>query len=293
MSDDRDTQVERRLVDVSGGALEVFIAPARSSGPSVCAAHPAGVFTEGAAKLIREMAEVGAVCVNVRGIGQSSAVPPGGARYDLESMVDDLDVVRQRLGLDAWVFWGMSGGGWLGLEYAFRHPRALRGLIVESACPCFRLRLADPACILSPFHPSWRAALDKLGLISPDSHAAIGDRDATEWIDVNGVGSVFRRCNGSALLVSPMPVAPEMRAAAPLLWTIDLRESLPAIRTPTLVIGGSADPIVPLSHVQSLHDGVAGSSLLIVEGGGHVPTTMRSKEVADTARTFLRGCAAS
>jgi pimeloyl-ACP methyl ester carboxylesterase len=103
------------------------------------------------------------------------------------------------------------------------------------------------------------------------------------------MGSVFRRRDGPALLVSPMPVSAEMRAAMPLLWTLDFRESLREIRTPTLVIGGSSDPIVPPAHVRSLHEAVAGSTCLIVEGAGHVPTTARGGEVARAVRGFLHG----
>jgi pimeloyl-ACP methyl ester carboxylesterase len=59
----------------------------------------------------------------------------------------------------------------------------------------------------------------------------------------------------------------------------------------TLVIGGSSDPIVPLPHVRSLHEAIAGSRFLIVEGAGHVPTTARRSEVTGAVRTFLRDCA--
>lgn len=95
----------------------------------------------------------------------------------------------------------------------------------------------------------------------------------------------------SANVVSPMPVSPEMQVAMPLLWTVDFRTSLREIRTPTLVIGGSSDSIVPLPHVRSLHEAIAGSRFLIVEGAGHVPTTARRSEVTGAVRTFLRDCA--
>ena len=292
MATDRpDNRPQRKQVEVPGGVLDLTLSPVVLGAPIVCAAHPAGVFAESAVDLLREITGASVVCINPRGIGQSSPVPSGDTRYTFDSMVDDLEVVRRHLGIHSWVFWGMSGGGWLGQAYGCRHPDALDGLILESICSCFRVRLADPACILSPFHAQWRPALELRGLIDHQSHTAVGDASATEWLEVNGVGSVFRRRNGPALLVSPTPVSAEMRTAMPLLWTADFRESLQAIRTPTLVIGGSADPIVPLAHVQSLHDGVAGSRLLIVDGGGHVPTTARHSQVIDAARSFLRDCA--
>jgi pimeloyl-ACP methyl ester carboxylesterase len=280
---------EHQLVEVPNGVLDVWVGgPMAPGAPVVCAAHPGGVFGESAVDLLRETAEARAVSVNPRGIGASSAVPSGSS-YTLDSMVDDLDAVRRHFGVETWVFWGMSGGGWLGLAYACKYPQALAGVILESVCSCFRVRLADSACILSPFHPSWAATLSKHGLIDRDAHLEAGDPTTTEWLEVDGVGAVFRRRDGPALLVSPMPVAAEMRAAMPLCWTVDFRESLPDIRTPALVIAGSDDPIVPLSHVRSLHEGIAGSRLLIVDGAGHVPTTARRGEVTDAVRSFLGG----
>ena len=287
-ADNVNEQVERRLIETPACRLEVFIGgPMTPQGPTLCAAHPAGVFAEGAVDLLRAVGNTSVVCVNPRGIGMSSAALSEDSRYSLESMVDDLEAVRHHLGVGDWVFWGLSGGGWLGLAYALRHREALTALILESVCGCFRARLADPACILSPFHSSWQPALEKQGLIDRDAHRVVGDATATEWLEVHGVGSVFRRRQGPALLVSPMPVAPEMRAAMPLLWTVDFRSSLREIDTPALVIAGGSDPIAPLSHVRSLHEGIATSRFLVVEGAGHVPTTERRGEVRDGVRTFL------
>jgi len=73
----------------------------------------------------------------------------------------------------------------------------------------------------------------------------------------------------------------------PLLWTVDTRDWLGAIRTPTLVLSGTADPIVPLSHARDVHRGIVGSDFVAIEGGGHVPTTEGRPEVAAAVREFL------
>jgi pimeloyl-ACP methyl ester carboxylesterase len=238
-------------------------------------------------KLLSDTTGARVVCVNPRGIGASSPVASGQHTYTLEQMVDDIETVRDHLGIDRWIFWGMSGGGWLGQIYAQRYPGALTGLILESICSCFRLRLADPACVLSPFYPSWQLTLAERGWISADSHAEASDANTGEWIEVDGVGSVFRRRNGPALLVSPMQVSLEMRAAMPVLWTADTRARLGDIRTRTLVIAGSEDPIVPVSHARALHVAIPASDFLLVEGGGHVPVTQKRPEVAQAVQSFL------
>jgi 3-oxoadipate enol-lactonase len=279
--------VDRRQIEVEMGELEVTIGrSAAADGPILFAAHPAGDFGEAAIHLLQDVAGVPAVCANPRGIGASTP-PPAGRACTLAEVVDDLEAVRRRLGLPALVFWGMSGGGWLGQLYARTYPEALVGLILESVCPCFRARLADPDCVLSPFHPSWRETLAEAGLIAPDSHAEVGDPALTEWTDVPGVGAVFRRRQGPALLVSPMALSPEMRAAMPVLWTVDGRAWLRDLRTPTLVLCGTADPVVPLAHARALHEAIDGAELVMVEGGGHVPAAERRPEVARAIRRFL------
>ena len=40
---------------------------------------------------------------------------------------------------------------------------------------------------------------------------------------------------------------------------------------PTLIVWGDSDPIIPVSHAFSAHEGIEGSRLEIFEGVGHYP----------------------
>jgi pimeloyl-ACP methyl ester carboxylesterase len=272
---------------VSEGALEVFIGGTGvAGGPTLVAAHPAEGFSEGAVGLLRDAAGARVICINPRGLGGSSPLQAL-APYTLQAMVDDIEAARQALGYAPWVFWGMSGGGWLGQIYAHRHPGALAGLILESICPCFRVRLADPACVLSPFYPAWRETLAQLGLLDLGAHADGQPEQPTEWLEVDGVGAVFRRHDGPALLVSPVKVSPDMQRAMPVLFSVDTRAWLPNLRVPTLVLCGTADPIVPIGHARALHDAILGSRFVAIEGAGHTPTAERRPELASAVRRFL------
>jgi pimeloyl-ACP methyl ester carboxylesterase len=147
-----------RYLHLRGATLEVFQGSATSGGTVVAAAHPASAYGDGTVRLLADTAQKGLVCINPRGIGASSPVQSP----SLEETVDDIEAVRAQFGLNRWVFWGMSGGGWLAQIYGHRHPAALAGMIIESACVCFRERLADPACALSPFFPAWQEKLRAL-----------------------------------------------------------------------------------------------------------------------------------
>lgn len=283
MTDRQDTSVERVMVEVAGAELELFRAPAGAGALIVAASHPASAFGSATASLVADIAQTTAVCVNARGLGGSS---PWDA-VSLEQMVDDVESARLALGLPAWVFWGMSGGGWLAQLYARRHPSALLGIIIESACAAFRSRLADPACVLSPSFPAWREALLARGLLTEQSDTSAERESDSEWLELEGIGRVFRRRGGPALLVAPMAIDADMMRAMPQLCAFDSREWLPSLRLPTLVIAGSADPVVPVRHVREVHDAIPGSTFVLVDGAGHVPSSERRHDAVDQVRRFL------
>lgn len=60
---------------------------------------------------------------------------PRSAGYTTAEAVEDLDAVRQALGLGKVFFYGDSYGTLFGQAYAVRHPGSLRGLILDSAYP--------------------------------------------------------------------------------------------------------------------------------------------------------------
>jgi len=292
MPDAEPTFPDPQLLDLPSGKLEIFTAtPAQpseeSATPVIAAAHPASALSGGAATLLSGIAQRQAICLNPRGLGGSDPVSEGDA-HSFETMVDDLEAARLALGLDPWIFWGMSGGGWLALTYAHRHPEGLRGIIVESACPCFRERLADPRCALSPFFSVWRPTLTEKGWLVEGSHEEPSDASDATWEEIEGLGQVFRSADGAALFVSPAILDDAMAEAIPLLWTFDAREWLPTLDLPALVIAGGQDPVAPAHHVRAVHEGLLGSRYVEIEGGGHVPSSNGDPLAQVAVREFLR-----
>ena len=276
---------ERRLLRVAGVELETFHAGTQAQGSlTIAAAHPADVFGAETAALIARVAGTQVVTVSPRGIGGSAPSD----RVSLEQMVDDLEAVRLQLNREPWMFWGMSGGGWLALLYAQRHPAGLAGIIVESACLCFRERLGDPACALSPYFPAWRDALERGHLLRPGAHDRPSDLSDARWVDVAGVGQVLRGHDEAALLCSPAPLDAPMRRAMPQFWAFDARPWACTLRVPALVLAGIADPVVPLARARAVHDAIEGSRFLAVEGG-HVPTVREPPAIAAEVRKFVAG----
>jgi pimeloyl-ACP methyl ester carboxylesterase len=237
----------------------------------ICAAHPVDDFDDATAHLLSQTARASVTCVNPR-------------RGPLERMVEDLEEARRGHGIDRWMFWGMSGGGWLAQLYARMYPASLTGIVIESACASFRARLADPGCVLSPAHPLWRAGLEAAGLFALESSPSSLSR--TAWVEFPG-GELLRVVDGPALMVAPGGLGAPMKEALPHFWSFDARPWLASLSLPTLVLAGTSDPIVPVSQVRAVADAIPGARYLEVPGAGHVPTTERHPTAASAVRDFL------
>ena len=89
----------------------------------------------------------------------------------------------------------MSGGGWWRRSMRTGIRRRSRASSSRACCPCFREKLADPACVLSPFFPVWSQSGRPLWRLSV-SRAGIPPADDSEWIEVQGIARFFRRLDG-------------------------------------------------------------------------------------------------
>jgi proline iminopeptidase len=60
--------------------------------------------------------------------------PDEGSLWELDRFVDEVEQVRQALGLDrdSFVLYGQSWGGILAIEYALAHPHNLKGLVISN-----------------------------------------------------------------------------------------------------------------------------------------------------------------
>lgn len=71
------------------------------------------------------------ILLDQRGAGQSRPVA-GLANNTTAHLIDDLEVLRGKLGLERWVVYGPSWGSTLALAYAQAHPHQISGLVVQA-----------------------------------------------------------------------------------------------------------------------------------------------------------------
>ncbi len=69
----------------------------------------------------------------------------------------------------------------------------------------------------------------------------------------------------------------------------DLRDVLPRIAVPTLLLYGELDVRSPLHVARALHEQIPGSELVALEAAGHMANVEAPEAVSRTLLRFLRG----
>ena len=93
-----------------------------------------------------------------------------------------------------------------------------------------------------------------------------------------------------ALIAYMLERAQSMAAAARYLWPIPdrgLSKRLHRVRTPTLIVWGQADRVVPVAYAAEWQQRIPGSRLVIRQDAGHLPQVEAPGAVAELTDAFL------
>jgi pimeloyl-ACP methyl ester carboxylesterase len=182
--------------------------------------------------------------------------------YSLGDMADDTVGLLDALEIDSAHVVGVSMGGMIAQMITIHHPDRVRTLtsIMSST--------GDPG--LPPPKPEAAAIL--VTPVSTDRASYI-EQTVLTWRVLNGpvlpfdeertrerAGRFFDRG------LSPVGVA---RQLAAILASGSRKEALKTVTTPTLVVHGDADPLVPVEGGIDTADTIPGAELMIIEGMGH------------------------
>jgi len=91
---------------------------------------------------------------------------------------------------------------------------------------------------------------------------------------------------GFAEIAGNMPPTPNTLRQVDLDARVDIRDVLPCITAPTLVLGGRQDATIPVEHSRALHPAIAGSMYAELDAG-HVMFFERAKEFVDVVEAHL------
>lgn len=222
-----------------------------------------------------------------RGRGRSArGVEP--EHVTIGSEVDDLERVREHLGLEAVAVLGHSWGGVLALEHATRHPERVSHLILLNTAPASH----DDYLLLREELPKARAPgeVEQMRAIAAGAGYAAGDPDTmaayyrlhyrpTVRPDLlDGLIATMRAGFTRTGVLRGRAIENRLREQTWLSPGYDLLPGLARLGAPTLVLHGEHD-FVPLACAAHVAEAIPGARLVVLPGAGHFSYLERPDEV--------------
>jgi pimeloyl-ACP methyl ester carboxylesterase len=222
------------------------------------------------------------VSIDLPGHGLTRA--PAGYQASIENFRDTVEAFARAQQLDSFFLAGSSMGGNVAWEYALAHPERVQGLILVDASgwPETRQDYAqDPPVfklLRSPFAPLLRD-LDNTALIRQGLEnsffdpAFVTDAMVTRYSELS-------RAPGHRDIILQLTLGFRERNFAS-------AERLASLQTPTLVLTGDHDRLVPPEHAQQFDDAIVDSQLIAFENVGHIPQEEVPDQSAMAVHEFI------
>jgi len=231
------------------------------------------------------------VLFDQRGCGRST---PAGATAGntTQHLVEDIERMRELLGIERWILFGGSWGSTLALAYAQQHPLRVRAVILRGVFLASRREVAWFVQDLRAFMPeAWLRLSEGDETATAEAliaryHAQVMGADveraraaAARWHAYeSAVMAVGEAAGGSAPSAGPAPDALLARVKVHLHYLIHdcflepdaLIGAADRVRdVPAIVVQGRRDLVCPPATAYALHRAWPGSSLRVVEEAGH------------------------
>jgi proline iminopeptidase len=202
--------------------------------------------------------------------------------WELDRFVEEVEQVRQALGLDSgsFVLYGQSWGGILAIEYALAHQRHLRGLVISNMMSSVPAYNAYAEQVLMP-------QMDQAALAEIKSLEAAGEIENPRYMELlteqhyvhhvlrmpeadwpDPVRRAFAHINPAIYVSMQGPSELGISADAKLAhW--DRSVDLSSIEVPTLVIGARYDTMDP-EHMRQMAERLPAGRYLECPNGSHL-----------------------
>jgi pimeloyl-ACP methyl ester carboxylesterase len=205
------------------------------------------------------------------GAGRSSNVPANFALADyadcLAGLIDALDLGPAHVG-------GLSWGGTVALELYRRRPELVASLLLFDTYAGWKGSLSEQEV---------RARVEGLRqMLAAADH--LFDPTLPGLFAGDPPAEVVSLMEAMAADVRPE----RMRTALQVMAEADLRDLLPRIAVPTLLIWGELDARSPLSVAREFEKAVPDAELVVIPGAGHVSNLERPELFNDAVRRFCR-----
>lgn len=216
---------------------------------------------------------------DLRGHGRSTA-PPGGSL--LADLADDIVSLFDQLELTDAVLLGWSLGSQVALAVFPKLKERLAGVILVGATPRFTATEGYP-------HGLPATAPRGMGLrLNKAFNRTMEEFFRGMFAEGELSHEQENRINREIAWEGSLPEPTVAHATLDILALTDLRDKLPAIDRPVLLIHGSADTICPPGAARFLAEQLPDARLVELDGPGHAPFLSRPDEFNAILRKFLQ-----
>jgi 3-oxoadipate enol-lactonase len=217
-------------------------------------------------ELLRPHFEV--IVYDHRGVGAST---PLNSPITIAELAEDADGLLSALGLDSAHVIGISMGGMIAQELALAHPDRVRTLTL--------------GCTYCGGEGSALSSAEVLARLTEAMRS--GDRERalrTAWeVNVSPTMAADPEAWGAMLAIGEQRAVavPVVMAQMQAILGHDTNARLEALQTPTLVIHGTADELLPVENGALIASRIPGSTLEIFDGVGHLFFWERAERSAE------------
>ncbi|WP_141499432.1 alpha/beta fold hydrolase [Bacillus toyonensis] len=254
------------MIHTKRGTFELFT---KGTGEPLCITHHYSQFNETGDYFADVFTATHRVfLINLRDAG-SSVTAQSENELSMIETIHDLEAIREASQLPTWHFAGHSTGGMLGLLYAITYPNSLQSLVVAGAAASNYAE--TPFCIYHPEHPQFHYMQE---LIENLKSPYLTSEERKELSTKRTKLSLYKPENYNFYFCRPIKKTmstSRMNAFAHEYSSFDLRESLPSIKTKTLIMCGRHDVQCPIQYSIEMHEGIRNSIFIPFEDSNHYP----------------------
>ena len=199
----------------------------------------------------------------------------------LDLWMDDINVVMDEVGSESAILYGIGGGGTMSMLYAATHPQRVSGLVLVNSYA--RLTRA-------PDYP-WGRAPEQEGEVEDVMRIGWGRGVLLDQVAPSRVGDEeFRRWWARYQRVGASPGT--VLSMRKMLDQIDVRDVLPSIRAPTLVLHRAETTWNRIEHGRYLAEHIPDARLVEVPGVDHFSFIGDSEPILRETEEFVTGSVA-
>lgn len=222
------------------------------------------------------------VTLDLPGHGLTGAIPD--TDYSAQGMMDAVDVVAAKLGLDHFILGGNSMGGWVAWRYALAQPARVDALLlIDAAGMPLRPGEKRPESNVGfrvleyPFGRWLATRVTPRMLVEQSLRGSVEKQEIVDDAMIDRYWELLR--------------FPGNRAATVLRARMDREPAVAArvgeIKAPTLILFGDKDRLINPSAAKTFNERIAGSEVVILPGIGHLPMEEAPDATANAIADFL------